>query len=100
MVDLKKTFNGDGPVMVKPLKNNRWQWCLGKKTLPSHRSKKMTIVEVYCPHMLRSIFGPPEVPLLALFQFAVIFIEVAHMMRSRDSAQGNISHDESVFSST
>ena len=64
----------------------------------SHRSKKMTIVEVYCPHMLRSIFGPPEVPLLALFQFAVIFIEVAHMMRLRDSAQGNISHDESVFS--
>ena len=46
MVDLKKTFNGDGPVMVKPLKNHRWQWCLGKKTLPSHRSKKMTIVEV------------------------------------------------------
>ena len=47
MVDLKKTFNGDGPGMVKPLKNHRWQWCLGKKTLPFHRSKKMTIVEVY-----------------------------------------------------
>ena len=48
MVDLKKkTFNGDGSGMVKPLKNHRWQWCLGKKTLPSHRSKKMTIVEVY-----------------------------------------------------
>ena len=54
-----------------------------------------------CPHMLRNIFGPPEVPLLALFQFDVIFIEVAHMMRfMRDSAQGNISHDESLFSST
>ena len=48
----KKTFNGDGPGMVKPLKNHRWQWCLGKKTLPSHRSKKMTIVEVYpCPFL-------------------------------------------------
>ena len=44
---VKKTFNGDGPGMVKPLKNHRWQWCLGKKTLPSHRYKKMTIVEVY-----------------------------------------------------
>ena len=42
----KKTFNGDGPGMVKPLKNHRWQWCLGKKTLPSHRYKKVTIVEV------------------------------------------------------
>ena len=27
----KKTFNGDGPGMVKPLKNHWWQWCLGKK---------------------------------------------------------------------
>ena len=45
MVDLQKTFNGDGPGMVKPLKNHRWQWCLGKK--PSHRYEKMTIVEVY-----------------------------------------------------
>ena len=46
MVDLQKTFNGDGPGMVKPLKNHRWQWCLGKKTLPSHRYEKITIVEV------------------------------------------------------
>ena len=36
----------DGPGEVKPLKNHRWQWYLGKKTLPSHRYKKMTIVEV------------------------------------------------------
>ena len=46
----KKTFNGDGPGKVKPLKNHRWQWCLGKKTLPSHRYKKMTIVEVYAKY--------------------------------------------------
>ena len=43
----KKTFNGDGQGVAKPLKNHRWQWCPGKKTLPSHRLKKMTIVEVY-----------------------------------------------------
>ena len=47
MVYLQKTFNGDGPGMVKPLKNHRWQWCLGKKTLTSHRFEKITIVEVY-----------------------------------------------------
>ena len=46
MVDLQKTFNGDGPGMVKPSKNHRWQWCLGKKTLPSHHYENMTIVEV------------------------------------------------------
>ena len=27
----KKTFNGDGPVVVKPLKNHRRQWCSVKK---------------------------------------------------------------------
>ena len=43
----KKTFNGDGPGMVKPLKNHRWQWYPGKKTLPSHHYEKITIVEVY-----------------------------------------------------
>ena len=43
----KKTFNGDGQGVAKPLKNHRWQWCPEEKTLPSHRLKKMTIVEVY-----------------------------------------------------
>ena len=42
----KKTFNGDGQGVAKPLKNHRWQWCPEEKTLPSHRLKKMTIVEV------------------------------------------------------
>ena len=50
MVDLQKTFNGDGQGVAKPLKNHRWQWCPGKKTLPSHCLKKMTIVEVYHHH--------------------------------------------------
>ena len=45
----KKTFNGDGQGVAKPLKNHRWQWCPEEKTLPSHRLKKMTIVEVYTP---------------------------------------------------
>ena len=42
----KKTFNGDGQGVAKPLKNHRWQWCSEKETLPLHRLKKMTIVEV------------------------------------------------------
>ena len=29
------------------MKNHRWQWCPEEKTLPSHRLKKITIVEVY-----------------------------------------------------
>ena len=48
MVNLqKKTFNGDGQGVAKPLKNHRWQWSPEEKTLPSHRLKKRTIVEVY-----------------------------------------------------
>ena len=47
MVNLQKTFNGDGQGVAKPLKNHRWQWCREIKTLPSHRLNKMTIVEVY-----------------------------------------------------
>jgi len=43
----KKTFNGDGQGVAKPLKNHRWQWCPEEKTLPSHRLKEKTIVEVY-----------------------------------------------------
>ena len=43
----KKTFNGDGSGMVKPLKKPSMAMVPWKKTLPSHRYKKMTIVEVY-----------------------------------------------------
>jgi len=41
-----KTFNGDDSVAAKPLKNHRKQWCPRKKSLPSHRLEKITIVEV------------------------------------------------------
>ena len=40
MVNFRKTFNGDGPVAAKPLKNHWKQWCPGKKSLPSHRLGK------------------------------------------------------------
>ena len=43
----EKTFNGNGREVTKPLENHRWQWCPEKIILPSHRLKKMTIVEVY-----------------------------------------------------
>ena len=42
-----KTFNGDGWEVTKPLENHRWQWCPEKLILPSHRWKKLTIVQVY-----------------------------------------------------
>ena len=44
--------------MLKPLKNHRWQWCLGEITLPSHRYEKMTIVEVYFSFSLFSLGHP------------------------------------------
>ena len=48
----EKTFNGDGSIVAKPLKNHRRQWCSVKKTLPSHRLRKMTIVEVKTEQMV------------------------------------------------
>ena len=36
----KKTFNGDGWEVTKPLENHWWQWCPQKIILPSHRWKK------------------------------------------------------------
>ena len=37
----------------------QWQWCLGKKILPSHRFEKMTIVEVYDQY-LESVISADE----------------------------------------
>ena len=46
MVIMVKTFNGDGPVASKQLKNHWKHWCSRKETLPSHCIGKIYIVEV------------------------------------------------------
>ena len=33
MVNLKKTFNGDGQGVAKPLKKHRWQWYPEEKNI-------------------------------------------------------------------
>ena len=44
--DSVKAFNGDGWGEAKPSKNHWCQWFLQRKTLPSHRSRKMTIAHL------------------------------------------------------
>ena len=43
----KKIVNGDGQRIAKPSKIHRCQWLSWKKTIPSHRSPKLTIDQLY-----------------------------------------------------
>ena len=60
------------------MKNHRWQWCPEEKTLPSHRLKKMTIVEVYTVTIKHSIM------LLRCVKMTYVTVSMKHTMKLLD----------------